>query len=276
MASTIPTNGSLGRRNSMSAKKVSAKKPSGRSLALVKSNDDKLPTDVTPAAAKALTRKIQNGIGGVFELLHQAWQGRAWLALGYQSWDEYIDREFGTAPMALPRERRKDAVKSLRDLGWSVRAIAAATGAGKSTIADDLAESPAVRKPDTSDGDTAPDLGDGGEPIPTVDAEVVNEPCGDCVGSHDGDRVTGLDGKSHPGSKPKQEPKVIHIMSAARTLRKDIENVRVRLGALLDRDDYEANRDDVDGLLSTVLADFVDEARDILKDTLQEPEPEPV
>jgi hypothetical protein len=45
--------------------------------------------------AYALTERIRTATHEVCMLLHQAHQGRAWLALGYRSWGEYVRSELG-------------------------------------------------------------------------------------------------------------------------------------------------------------------------------------
>lgn len=94
--------------------------------------------DLDPAEARALTAEIRNNVAELEMLLVRAYRGRAWLALGHESWDAYIHAEFKAAPLALPREERRAASQSLAGWGLSTRAIASATGAPKSTIADDL------------------------------------------------------------------------------------------------------------------------------------------
>jgi hypothetical protein len=78
--------------------------------------------------ARALTDRIRVAIEGIWECVIEAYQGRAWLSLGYSSWDDYCTSEFDTARLRLPREERQEVVASLRESGLSIRAIAAATG----------------------------------------------------------------------------------------------------------------------------------------------------
>jgi hypothetical protein len=78
--------------------------------------------------ARALTDRIKTGVEAVWELIKQAYTEGAWSALGYESWDDYCTREFGTSRLRLPREERSEVVASLRESGLSLRGIAAATG----------------------------------------------------------------------------------------------------------------------------------------------------
>lgn len=57
---------------------------------------DELTFDaLTPEAARDLTDQIRTGLEGVYQWIKAAYRGRAWLALGYSSWDDYVTREFG-------------------------------------------------------------------------------------------------------------------------------------------------------------------------------------
>lgn len=88
--------------------------------------------------ALALTDEIRVSVADLEMKIVQAYYGRAWTALEYESWDEYIQGEFKTAPLALPREDRKTQVASLRSQGLSLRAIASATGVDHKTVKNDL------------------------------------------------------------------------------------------------------------------------------------------
>ncbi|KAF7277615.1 hypothetical protein GWI33_002970, partial [Rhynchophorus ferrugineus] len=91
--------------------------------------------------ARTLIDRIKVGVDAVWQLIVDAYQGRAWAALGYASWDECCTREFGTSRLRLPREERADVVASLRESGLSIRAIAAATGQSYGTIQSEVIKS---------------------------------------------------------------------------------------------------------------------------------------
>lgn len=93
----------------------------------------------SPERAKELTEGIRRDLTTAWDKVAVAYQERAWAALGYRTWDDYLTAEFGTVRLQLPREARSETVRSLRDAGLSTRAIAAATGVGKDTVARDLA-----------------------------------------------------------------------------------------------------------------------------------------
>jgi hypothetical protein len=92
--------------------------------------------------ARAITDKIKRGLGEVKGLIIQAYHGRAWMPLGYKTWDEYVVTEFGSAPLMVPREDRPEMVRSLRQQGFSMPAIATTTGASTSTVHRDIEGEP--------------------------------------------------------------------------------------------------------------------------------------
>lgn len=136
---------------------------------------------LSPADARVLTDRIKVGVEAVWHLIADAYQGRAWAALGHASWDEYITREFGVSRLRLPREERQEVVASLREQGLSVRAIAAATGDSHMTIQRDLSRVPDVT-PDPAEDEV-------------LDAEIVEPPTPK--------PITGTDGKTYKPSAPK-------------------------------------------------------------------------
>lgn len=92
--------------------------------------------------ARNLTDKIRAGLEGIYQLIIEAYQGKAWTALGYGKWDEYIRREFGNQPLRPPLEDREEVVQSLRSSGMSTRAIASATELSPRTVRRSLSSSP--------------------------------------------------------------------------------------------------------------------------------------
>jgi hypothetical protein len=92
----------------------------------------------TAEEARALTDRIKVGVDAIWELIKQAYVTRAWSALGYGSWDDYCQREFGTSRIRLPREERQEVVASMREIGMSVRAIASASGVDAKTVRNAL------------------------------------------------------------------------------------------------------------------------------------------
>ncbi|MFI6867583.1 hypothetical protein [Nocardia sp. NPDC050406] len=124
-------------------------------------NGDTPEVVMTADAARELTDRIRTHLEVACELIKQAFASRAWSALGYGSWEDYCAGEFDNARVRIPREDRAEVVASMREIGMSTRAIAAATGLGYGTVQRDL-----------------------------------REPSGDPNGSPD--TVIGLDGKQYP------------------------------------------------------------------------------
>lgn len=132
--------------------------------------------------ARELTEKIADGLGEVWSLIKRAYLGRAWVPMGFGSWDEYVDKTFGATRIRLPREERQEVVASLRDSGLSIRAIATATGSSVGTVSSDLNAGVQNRTPD-EDGPREPDIA----PLPDEPAPPP---------------ITGIDGKSYQPSRP--------------------------------------------------------------------------
>jgi hypothetical protein len=97
---------------------------------------------LTKADARSLTAEIRNNLQRDWDLICRAYVERAWQAMGYASWDAYCTTEFNSSLLRLPREDREATVVSLHDRGLSVRAIASATGMGKSTVQRELSPVP--------------------------------------------------------------------------------------------------------------------------------------
>ena len=97
------------------------------------------------AAARRLTERIRltvDAINGQVEkladLVRQAYEGRAWATLGYDSWQAYVEAEIPR--VRLDRVERRELVADLADAGMSTRAIAPVIGATHMTVARDLSE----------------------------------------------------------------------------------------------------------------------------------------
>jgi hypothetical protein len=92
---------------------------------------------LTAAEARALTDRIKRDTESLWELIKQAYLGRAWIALNYLSWDVYCANEFGSLRLRLPREEREAVVRSLLELGLSNRAVASTLGVSEGTVRND-------------------------------------------------------------------------------------------------------------------------------------------
>lgn len=100
------------------------------------------PADVAPLSrveALEVTEAIRQSAGRLWSQIEWAFHGRAWAVLGYGGWDAYVSAEFAGLRVQIPRADRDVVVRSLHEHGMSLRAIAAATGVPKSTVADTVA-----------------------------------------------------------------------------------------------------------------------------------------
>lgn len=92
--------------------------------------------------ARLLTDAIRDALEDLWHLVTQAYLGRAWEPLGYESWDQYCSSELAHARLRLPLEERDALVGSFRRAGMSLRAISSVTGLGKTTVQRSLAGVP--------------------------------------------------------------------------------------------------------------------------------------
>lgn len=89
-------------------------------------------------AARELTDQIRQTLRIGHDLIIQAFRGRAWSALGYQTWDAYCAGEFNEARMVrLDREQRREIVAEMKQAGMSNRAIASGIGVDYKTVMRD-------------------------------------------------------------------------------------------------------------------------------------------
>lgn len=116
------------------------------------------PGDLDATEARALIDGMRRDVADLGERITTAYLGRAWIALGYPSWDRLCEAEFDGARLRLPREDRAEQVQSLRSAGLSTRAIGSALGVDPSTVRADLASAgnPPVETVQSLDGRTRP------------------------------------------------------------------------------------------------------------------------
>lgn len=95
------------------------------------------PLDV--ARARRLTKQLREALTVAVDLLGEAFEGRAWEALDYPTWEAYCAAELPElAQLRMPLEERRAAVSELRGRGMSTRAIAAPLGLSVGTVHADL------------------------------------------------------------------------------------------------------------------------------------------
>jgi hypothetical protein len=83
--------------------------------------------------AEALTEEIAGILSDGFErvapLVVTAYQRRAWLSVGYESWDDYCRGEFrGPRMLRFTDDQLTEIIRELSDAGMSVRGMASAVG----------------------------------------------------------------------------------------------------------------------------------------------------
>lgn len=104
--------------------------------------------DLTEREARWLTDDMKLDAVLLQRKVARAFQGRAWLALGYSGWDEYITSEFGGLRIRPPKESELEAIAELSAAGMSTREIAATYGISHQTVANRLEE---MRPADTQE-----------------------------------------------------------------------------------------------------------------------------
>lgn len=184
---------------------------------------------LTREEATLLTNQIQKAITLAWDLIVRAYRGRAWAALGYNTWDQYCEGEFGHSRLSLPAEERRHAVRSLRENGLSTRAIASATGVTHTTIRNDLERSGGEFLPTSEvtgiDGKTYQSTTRTGDDE-VIDAEIVEEE----------------DGVGEPRRRaplPKQFARpVTEVLRSARRVAELTRDDRLRVNAELISDAY--------------------------------------
>lgn len=127
-----------------------------------------LVSKFTEDEAREFIEEVKGDYGSLRAKIATMWKGRIWLALGYESWQECIDTEFGDEPIRPPKELEQETIEELRSFGMSTRGIATATDISQSTVARRVAAST--------------------DPNGSVD---------------DTERIMSLDGKSRPAMNPR-------------------------------------------------------------------------
>lgn len=212
--------------------------------------------------ARTLTDRIKVGVEAVWDLITTAYTERAWAVLGYQSWDDYCTREFGTSRLRLPREERQEVVASLRESGLSIRAIAAATGLGRGTVEREVEEpvpngTPEPRLITGTDGKTyTPKLHEG-----SSFARGLAEAANDQTVSSDWLDTDTADAEVEPQpAAPRRKALTDQARDAGWDLRKAVE----RLERIAADDRFEGQKEKVTRHLRGHLANAIEVCQDLL------------
>jgi len=140
---------------------------------------------MSPASAEQVTVQIRTVLDRAWEFIALAYKGRAFLALGYTTWDEYVDARFGDVRLAVPREHRTEVVATLAGARMSVRAIAKLLGVGVATVHRELVRSTGVRTGTPQQSNAVSTLGRDGKSYPR-DHRAASAICATCGEVHPG------------------------------------------------------------------------------------------
>ena len=211
--------------------------------------------EATPDQARQLTDRIRIAVEGTWQLIVEAYQSRAWSALGYKSWDDYCTREFGTSRLKLPREDRADQVASLRESGLSLRAISSATGLAVNTIRKDVSE---VYQNDTPEPERA-------EYVNTSTGELTDEPgtVTKLTGTNsatDSPKITGMDGKEYSRPEPlEHKPRPEAITSQFTGVVTELNRVLDKFYRISENKNFPNNKNQIATLHGSDLARAISE-----------------
>ena len=139
---------------------------------------------MSPSSAEQVTVQIRTVLDRAWEYIALAYKGRAFVALGYANWDDYVDARFGDVRISVPREHRAQVVNALAGVRMSVRAIAKLLGVGVGTVHRELSRSSAV--PDGTPGgvtNARRRIGRDGKEYPAR-RKPVRQPCSTCGEEH--------------------------------------------------------------------------------------------
>ena len=209
--------------------------------------------------ARNLTRQIQALLGeasksleNASDLIREAYDRRAWAALGYDSWEDYCTAELGTPLLRLGRAVRQRLVGKLTSGGMSNRSVASALGISEITVRRDLKSGATDVAPDPEPEEVEVSTTVEIPAPPEVSAEVeilaeaeLREEGIEEVRSLDSvRRVTGADGKSYP-TKPRSKRRRPPLPDAFLQAARDLDKAAQRLVRLTEDDRF---RNDAAGL----------------------------
>lgn len=193
-----------------------------------------------------MAMSVRDGVEKLQQLVSQAQDGQAHLALGYKSWTAYIADVMGEEPLQLrSREERREVVSWLAGQGMSTRAIAPVVGADHVTVSRDLRAGVADETPASPESPVEPTF----DPTPSWD--VVNTDTGEVTEPAPQPRsITGMDGRTYTRPEKKESPELTKprrrpIGDAARDAGWEIRKATERIEKLLADDRYPQNREQV-------------------------------
>jgi len=139
---------------------------------------------MSPASAEQVTVQILTVLDRGWQYIALAYKGRAFVALGYPTWDAYVDARFGDFRIAVPREHRQQAVAALAGVRMSVRAIASLLGVGVGTVHREMVSLQGVPDGTPDREDQSPTLGMDGKQYPRRRRPAAASKCTTCGETH--------------------------------------------------------------------------------------------
>jgi hypothetical protein len=152
---------------------------------------------------RLIAQNVADNVTKLRELVQQAKESDAHVALGYSSWTSYLTDVFGEEPLRLARDVRRELVAELAAQGMSTRAIAPIVGVSHETVAQDIA------------------------PVRNLTPEVVINVIAETgeVVEDEPRQVTGLDGKTYTTPAPKPDKAVVKEVALVNDIRLYIRHV---------------------------------------------------
>lgn len=193
----------------------------------------------TASQAKIATERIRVALDNVStawadlsDRIAEAYQRRADLALGYDSWAAYAETELKPSG-AIAAEVRRELVAKLSAQGMSTRAIAPTVGVSQKTVDRDSRNQ--VSQGDSPGADAEPSLDDN---------EQAAVEAGGTVTKTTVTKITGIDGKSYTkqeSSPPRRKP----LRDGFRDAALDLDKVVRRFQKLVADDRFSRNKNEV-------------------------------
>lgn len=190
--------------------------------------------------------RTARGMADLAARVAEAYQRRADLALGYESWAEYAEEEFGEQTQSLAAPIRRELVGYLSAEGMSPRAIAEAANVDRSTVSRDRKIIRAQGVQLAHPGSAPPvervaiaetrhiDIADRPEPAPAPEPR----------------KVTGLDGKTYTPPKPKETtPRRRSLVDDAYNANRELYKAVERIRDITADDRYTRNKADIQAAL---------------------------
>src|SRR6476469_1809944 len=142
--------------------------------------------EMSPASAEQVTIQIRSMMERAWEYIAIAYQGRAHIALGYDTWDAYADDRLGDLRLTVPRQERGAVVQSLSRAQMSLRAIAKVLGVDVATVHRALGATESARQAGQDDAEEAVSIrGRDGKHYPRRRRRPSATPCSICGAVHD-------------------------------------------------------------------------------------------